>query len=201
MIIIGLTGSIAMGKTQTAKMFKRLNIPVYSADAAVHELYAKKGAAVEPVGRLFPDVVINGEISREKLSQIILEAPETVDTIEKIVHPLVRERENEFISRSQNDGTQLIVLDIPLLFETGAEARVDRIIVVTAPAGIQRQRVLARPGMTEEKFQLILSRQMPDAQKRAKADYIVETHKGLEQAFQQVCAIVDDLTATINDPE
>jgi len=197
MIIIGLTGSIAMGKTETAKMFKRLNIPVYNADAAVHELYAKTGAAVEPIGRLFPDVVNNGEISREKLSQKIIQDPGVVDIIEKIVHPLVRAKQNEFISQSQKDGAQLVILDIPLLFETGAEARVDKIIIVTAPAHIQRQRALARPGMTEEKFQLILSRQVPDAEKRAKADYIVETDKGLEQAFQQVRAIVDDLNATI----
>jgi len=195
MIILGLTGSIAMGKTETAKMFQRLGIPVYSADAAVHELYAKNGAAVKPIGALYPDVIVNGEVNREKLSLEILANPDVVGNIEKIVHPMVRQKQKEFIATSKQKDAPLIVLDIPLLFETGGEEHVDKILVVSASADIQNTRALERPGMTAEKLDLILSRQMPDQEKRAKADYIVETDKGLEHAFQQVSAIVKDLTA------
>tara|TARA_R110002110_G_scaffold115123_1_gene285432 strand:- start:145 stop:738 length:594 start_codon:yes stop_codon:yes gene_type:complete len=192
-IIVGLTGSIAMGKTETAKMFKRLGIPVYSADEAVHDLYAANGAAVNPIGNLFADVIENGEVNREKLSLKILGDPGMVSEIESLVHPLVREKQNQFIAASRKKGDPLVVLDIPLLFETGGETRVDRVVVVTAPADVQAKRALARPGMTREKLDLILSRQMPDEEKRAKADYIVETGRGLEHAFFQVEEIVDDL--------
>jgi len=193
MIIIGLTGSIAMGKTETAKMFKRLNVPVYNADDIVHDLYARGGEAVKPVSALYPDVIVNDEVSRGKLSEKILKNPQVVDEIEKIVHPLVRKKQNEFIAAAKKTGTPLVVLDIPLLLEKGGEALVDKIVVVTAPADIQRQRAMERPGMTPEKFELILSRQMPDEEKRVKADYIVETDKGLEHAFHQVDKIVKDL--------
>ncbi len=193
MIIVGLTGSIAMGKTETAGMFKRLNVPVYSADDAVHELYAANGAAVKPIGNLYPDVIVNGEVSREKLSLKILENPDVISKIERIIHPLVRHKQNEFIENTRQNGEPLIVLDIPLLFETGGNELVDKVLVVSAPAEIQASRALARPGMTREKLELILSRQMPDEEKRAKADYIVETDKGLEHAFVQVRKLVDDL--------
>jgi len=192
-IIIGLTGSIAMGKTETAGMFKRLAVPVYSADDAVHELYAANGAAVKPIGTLFPDVIVNGEVSREKLSVKILEKPDAISAIERIIHPLVRDKQNEFIKTAKQNGEPLIVLDIPLLFETGGDNLVDRVLVVTAPTDVQASRALARPGMTREKLELILSRQMPDEEKRAKADYIVETDKGLEHAFSQVRRLVNDL--------
>jgi dephospho-CoA kinase len=195
MIILGLTGSIAMGKTETAKMFQRLGIPVYSADEAVHELYAKSGAAVNPIGALYPDVIVNGEVNREKLSLEILANPDVVGNIEKIVHPMVQQKQIEFITASKRSGAFLIVLDIPLLFETGGDKRVDKTVVVSAPADVQKSRALKRPGMTLEKLDLILSRQIPDEKKRAKADYIVETDKGLEHAFQQVNAVVKDLTA------
>lgn len=195
MIIIGLTGSIAMGKSETAKMFQQLGIPAYSADAAVHQLYARGGAAVKPIRDIFPDVIVNGAVCREKLSQKILADRQIVSKIEKIVHPLVREKRNEFISQSRQQDAAIIVLDIPLLFETGSEDEVDKIVVVTAPAHIQKQRALERPEMTPEKFTLILSRQMPDEEKRAKADYVVETDKGLEHAFHQVEALLKDLTA------
>ena len=198
MIILGLTGSIAMGKTETAKMFQRLAIPVYNADAAVHELYGKKGAAVEPIAALHPDVIVNGEVCREKLSRKIINNPGIVAEIEKIVHPLVRRKQSDFIASSNRAGAPLAVLDIPLLFETGGENRVDKILVVTAPENIQRKRALERPGMTPEKLALILSRQMPDEEKRAKADYVVETHKGLEHAFQRVSEIVDELKSLQN---
>lgn len=194
MIILGLTGSIAMGKTETASMFNRLNIPVYSADDAVHEIYGEKGPAVEPIGVLFPDVIENGQVNREKLSAKILADGKIVKTIENIVHPLVRKKQNEFIEKSRREGKLLIVLDIPLLFETGGQDRVDKILVVSAPPDIQKARALARPGMTPEKFNFIKSKQMPDEKKRAKADYLVETHKGLEHAFNQVKAIIADLT-------
>ncbi len=193
MIIIGLTGSIAMGKTETASMFKRLGVPVYSADDAVHDLYAIDGAAVKPIGDLFPDVIVDGAVNREKLSQNILDNPDAIGDIERIIHPLVREKQNEFIASAKKDDAPLVVLDIPLLFETGGNELVDKVLVVTAPADIQARRALARPGMTGEKLELILSRQMADAEKRAKADYIVETDKGLEHAFEQVRQLVDDL--------
>jgi len=184
-----------MGKTETAKMFNGLSIPVFSADEAVHQLYAKNGAAVAPIGDLFPDVIINGEVNRGKLSAKILADRNVVDRIEAIVHPLVRKKQNEFIAQSKQDDIPIIVLDIPLLFESGGDANVDKIVVVSAPLDIQRQRALARAEMTPEKLDLILSKQMSDEEKREKADYIVETHKGLEHAFQQVEAIVDELTA------
>lgn len=193
MIIIGLTGSIAMGKTETAGMFKRLRVPVYSADEAVHELYAANGAAVKPIGKLYPDVIVSAEVSRKKLSLKIVDNPDVISNIEQIIHPLVRQKQNEFIANARKNGEPLIVLDIPLLFETGGNELVDKVLVVTAPADIQAQRALARPGMTGEKLELILSRQMPDEEKRAKADYIVETDKGLEHAFAQVRELVDDL--------
>jgi len=193
MIIIGLTGSIAMGKTETAKIFERLAVPVYNADITVHELYAKYGAAVKPIGELYPDVIVNGEVDRKKLSTKILDNPGIVDQIEKIVHPLVHEKQQEFITASRQSGACLIVLDSPLLFETGSEGCVDKILVVTAPEDIQKSRALERPGMTPEKLDLILSRQIPDEEKRAKADYIVETHKGPEHAFHQVDEIVKSL--------
>ncbi len=150
MIIVGLTGSIAMGKTETAGMFKRLNVPVYSADDAVHELYAANGAAVKPIGNLYPDVIVNGEVSREKLSLKILENPDVISKIERIIHPLVRHKQNEFIENTRQNGEPLIVLDIPLLFETGGNELVDKVLVVSAPAEIQASRALARPGMTRE---------------------------------------------------
>ncbi len=201
MIIIGLTGSIAMGKTETAKMFKRLNVPVYNADEVVHDLYARGGKAVKPISALYPDVIVNAEVNREKLSAKILNDPHVVDEIEKIVHPMVRQKQNEFIAATKKTGAPLIILDIPLLFEKGGETRVDKTVVVTAPADIQRQRALERPGMSPEKLEMILSKQMPDEEKRAKADYIVETDKGLEHAFQQVDRIVKELTAGQIEPE
>lgn len=197
-IVIGLTGSIAMGKTATAELFQRLDIPVYNADKAVHELYAKGGAAVTPIGKLFPDAIIDHAVSREVLIKKILETSDAVADIEKIVHPLVRQKQRDFIEHEIQKGTAIIVLDIPLLFETGGETRVDKVVVVTAPAELQKQRALERPGMTLEKFNLILSKQLPDAEKRAKADYIVETHQGLEHAFSQVEKIVEDLTPPQN---
>jgi dephospho-CoA kinase len=193
MLIIGLTGSIAMGKSETLKMFARLGCAVFDADAAVHQLYAKNGAAVSPIASLVPQAVRNAEIDRSILSKHVVQNPALLANLETIVHPLVRQAEDEFVRQQRHAGAQLVVLDIPLLFETGRQAEFDRIVVVSAPADIQRQRALERPGMTAEKFQQILSRQVPDAKKRAKADYVVDTSKGLDAAFEQVRQIVAEL--------
>ncbi len=193
MLLVGLTGSIGMGKTETAKMFARLGMPVYDADAAVHALYAPGGAAVGPIGDAFPDAVRQGAVDRARLSAQVVGKPEEMRRLEAIIHPLVRQAQTEWVEAREAEGVPLAVLDIPLLFETGGDALMDVIVVVSAPLEVQRQRVFARPGMTEEKFEAILARQMPDAEKRARADYVVETHRGLEDAFEQVKAIVEEL--------
>ena len=190
MHLIGLTGSIGMGKSETAKMFARLGIPVYDADAAVHELYAAGGAAVAPIAAAFPGAVKNGAVDRDALSKQVLHNPAAIAKLESIVHPLVAQAQQAFLKRAKADGAQIAVLDIPLLFETGGEARVDIIVVVSAPHAVQRDRVMKRPGMTAEKFEAIIARQVPDSEKTARADYVVDTSKGLDHAFEQVKAIV-----------
>jgi dephospho-CoA kinase len=192
MIVLGLTGSIGMGKSTTAEMFKVLGIPVNDADAVVHGLY--HGSAVALIEAAFPGSTMNGAVDRTKLSAALARHPQGFKTLEAIVHPLVREEERAFLERERRAGAPLVVLDIPLLFETGGEARVDAVAVVTCDADLQRQRVLARPGMTPEKFALILSRQMPDSEKRARANYVIDTSRGLEVARQRVEEIVTDLT-------
>ncbi|KQR79350.1 dephospho-CoA kinase [Rhizobium sp. Leaf341] len=192
MIVLGLTGSIGMGKSTTAEMFKVLGIPVNDADAVVHALY--HGSAVGLIEAAFPGSTVNGAVDRTKLSAALARHPQGFKTLEAIVHPLVRAEERAFLERERRAGAPLVVLDIPLLFETGGEARVDAIAVVTCDADLQRQRVLARPGMTPEKFALILSRQMPDSEKRARANYVIDTSRGLEVARQRVEEIVTDLT-------
>lgn len=184
MIIIGLTGSIGTGKTTTAGMFRDLGVPVNDADQVVHDLY--KNEAVEPVAAAFPAAVKNGEVDRKALSDLLSSDPTLFKTLEAIVHPLVRKKEVEFIERHAQAGTDIVLLDIPLLFETAGTGRVDVIVVVTCSPEIQRQRVLSRPGMTAEKFEMILSRQVPDAEKRRRADYIVDTSHGLDSAKKQV---------------
>lgn len=193
MLLVGLTGSIGMGKTETAKMFARLGVPVYDADAAVHALYGPGGAAVAPIGQAFPDAVQDGAVDRARLSAQVVGKPAEMRRLEAIIHPLVRQAQVEWLQAREAEGAPLAVLDIPLLFETGGDALMDVIVVVSAPEDVQRQRVLARASMTEEKFEAILARQVPDAEKRARADYVVETHRGLEDAFEQVKAIVADL--------
>ncbi|WP_075291885.1 dephospho-CoA kinase [Pararhizobium arenae] len=195
MIILGLTGSIGMGKSTTAEMFAELGVPVNDADAVVHDLY--KGDAVGPIDEAFPGVISNGEVDRAKLSALLAENPTRFKDLEAIIHPLVRDREKAFIDRHRALATPLVLLDIPLLYETGGESRVDAVAVVTADLEIQRDRVLKRPGMTPEKFALIQSRQMPDAQKRAKADYIIDTGHGLDSARAQVKALVDRLLGKV----
>lgn len=191
MIIIGLTGSIGMGKSTTASFFEQAGIPVTSADAIVHDLY--RSEAVAPVEQAFPGVVSDGEIDRQKLSSRLMNDPAGFRKLEAIVHPLVRAREQAFVTAAGRNGHKACLLDIPLLYETGGEERVDKIVVVTCDPEIQKQRVLARPGMTEEKFAAILARQMPDAEKRARADYVIDTGLGLEAARQAVKTVLADL--------
>ena len=195
MVIIGLTGSIAMGKSETAKMFRSLDVPVFDADEAVHALYAKDGGAVEGVGALFPSAIQEGAVDRAKLAQLVLNDANALKALEALVHPLVQAERQKFIDRAQADGAPIVVLDIPLLFETGAESQVDKIVVVSAPEEVQRARALARPGMTEEKFEAILQKQVPDSQKRGKANFIVDSSKGLAAAKAQVVDIVNTLQA------
>lgn len=193
MLLVGLTGSIGMGKTETAKMFARHGVPVCDSDATVHALYDKGGAAVEAVGAAFPGVVVDGRVDREKLSREVVGKPEALRQLEMIVHPLVGAAQRAALQAAAASGARMVVLDIPLLFETGGRARVDVVVVVSAPEDVQRRRVLERPGMTPEKLDAILSKQMPDAEKRAQADYAVDTSKGLAHAEAQVVAIIDAL--------
>ena len=192
MIVLGLTGSIGMGKSTTARLFAEEGVPVNDADQVVHDLY--RGEAVAPVAAAFPGTVRDGAIDRQELSRQLAADPARFKDIEAIVHPLVRQKETDFVAHHRAIGTPLVVLDIPLLFEVGGEGRVDRIVVVTCDADEQRRRVLARPGMTDEKFRLILSRQVPDAEKRQRADFILDTGHGIEEARRNVRAIIAALT-------
>ncbi|MGE7370513.1 dephospho-CoA kinase [Neorhizobium sp. NPDC001467] len=193
MIIVGLTGSIGMGKSTTAALFAKEGIPVYDADAAVHELY--RGDAVAAVGKAFPGVIRDGVVDRQQLAGQLKTTPEALQRLEAIVHPLVRDKEKQFLKRHQLQGTDIVLLDIPLLFERGRIEDFDSIVVVTCDADIQRQRVLARPNMTEEKFRLIMARQTPDEAKRAKADFLIDTGQGLDTAASRVRDIVRALKA------
>jgi dephospho-CoA kinase len=187
-IVVGLTGSIGMGKSTAARMFAEEGIPVIGADDIVHALYS--GRAVPLVGAAFPGTVRNGVVDRAELSAAVLDDPAAIGRLEAIVHPLVREEEAAFVERQRAAGADMVVVDIPLLFETGAQARVDRVVVVSCDPNLQRQRVLARPGMTEEKFEAILARQMPDSQKRQRADFVIDTNAGFEETADQVRRIV-----------
>ncbi|WP_426125710.1 dephospho-CoA kinase [Pararhizobium sp. PWRC1-1] len=193
MIILGLTGSIGMGKSTTATMFLDIGVPVNDADAVVHALYQHE--AVAPIEAAFPGTAKAGSVDRAELSRQLANDPSLFKTLEAIVHPLVREKERAFLDHHRAAGAPLVVLDIPLLFETKGEGRVDAVAVVTCDPEIQRERVLKRAGMTEEKFALILSRQIPDQEKRAKADYIIDTGHGLDSARDQVAEIVQGLTS------
>jgi len=192
MIVLGLTGSIGMGKSTTAKMFTDAGVPVHDSDEAVHRLYA--GQAAPLIEAAFPGTVKDGVVDRTELSRHVLGDAAALKKLEGIIHPLVRADANAFLERNRAAGAPIVVLDIPLLFETNGRGRVDRVVVVTAPADVQRQRVLARPGMTEQKFEAILAKQVPDAEKRKLADYIVDTGNGLEPARAAVQAIIAELT-------
>ena len=193
MITVGLTGSIAMGKSETAKMFKALDVPVFDADEAVHALYAKNGDAVAPVGERFPAAIIDGAVDRTRLAKLVLNDKQALMELEALVHPLVQKTRQEFMDAARQAGEPLVVLDIPLLFETNGQQDVDKIVVVSAPDHIQRERALERPGMTVEKFEAILSKQVPDREKRAQADFVVDSSKGLAAANRQVVDIVQTL--------
>lgn len=188
--LIGLTGSIGMGKSTTAKMFADQGIPIWDADRAVHTLYAKGGSAVAPVAELVPDAHNKDAIDRDLLKQALAKDPELFPKLEAIVHPLVAQSRAEFISAHAD--APILLFDIPLLFETGAEKWLDAVVVVSAPPEIQRSRVLAREGMTEDRFQMILSRQIPDAEKRSRADFVIPT-TDLDTARQSVTQILDQL--------
>jgi dephospho-CoA kinase len=189
-IILGLTGSIGMGKSETARMFRRLGVPVFDADATVHRLFAKGGAAVHAVAKAFPGVLKDGAIDRKALGAQVFGHPAKLRQLEAIVHPLVRDAEKTFLRRAVTHRHKLAVLDIPLLFETGGRDRCDYIAVVSAPAFIQRQRVLARPGMTEDRLEAVLAQQIPDRDKRRHADFIIHSGLGKAYAFAQVRRIV-----------
>ena len=191
MIILGLTGSIGMGKSTTGRMFADEGALVWDADAAVHRLYARGGAAVEPLGEAFPGVVVDGAVDRTRLAEILGRDEGGFKRLEAIVHPLVAQDRAEDLAMARAEGVRLAVLDIPLLFETGGEAFVDAVVVVTAEAEVQAARVLARPGMTRDRFEAILARQTPDAEKRRRADFLVDTGRGLDAARDQVRQIVE----------
>ena len=191
MIKIGLTGSIGMGKSTTGQMFVQRGCPLHDADAVVHELY--HGEAVPLIEAEFPGTTGPLGVDRAVLSQKVIGNPEAMRRLESIIHPLVRAEERKFFEKAQSDKADIVVLDIPLLYETDAQDRVDVVVVVSAEESIQRTRVLDRPGMTAEKFEAIKAKQMPDAEKRSRADYVIDTDKGLEAAARQVEAILDDV--------
>jgi dephospho-CoA kinase len=186
--VLGLTGSIGMGKSATAALFRRFGVPVHDADEAVHRLY--RGLAAPLIEEAFPGTVVDGVVDRAKLGAAVLGDSARLKQLEAIIHPLVRQEEEDFLARAVVKGASVAVLDIPLLLETGGERRCDAVLVVTAPAEVQRQRVLARPGMTPEKFGSILGKQMPDAEKRGQAHFLVDTGRGFASAEAQVRSIL-----------
>ncbi|MET3598138.1 dephospho-CoA kinase [Martelella mangrovi] len=199
MIILGLTGSIGMGKSTTAGFFTKAGIPVQNADEVVHALY--RGRAVTPVEAAFPGVAVDGAIDRARLSKALDGKSENFERLEAIVHPLVREERDRFLEKARADGAAIAVLDIPLLYETGADRSVDCVLVVTCDPQIQRERVLARPDMTVEKFETVLKRQLSDGEKRARADYIVDTGHGIDQARAAVSDIIAELEGKAADKD
>ncbi|HWT97003.1 MAG TPA: dephospho-CoA kinase [Terriglobales bacterium] len=194
MMVLGLTGSIGMGKSTAARMFRRHGIPVHDADAAVHRLLGKGGAAVPLIAAAFPGTVIAGRVDRPALGAKVFGNPKELRRLEAILHPLVQAATKRFLRRQQARRRKLVVLDIPLLFETGGEKRCDAVVVVTAPRNIQRARVLARPRMTPERFAEVERQQMPDAEKRRRADFIIETGHGYRPALRQLHQILARVT-------
>jgi dephospho-CoA kinase len=188
MFVLGLTGSLAMGKSTTARFFAEAGVPVHDADAAVHRLY--EGEAVAAVEAAFPGTTTGSKVDRNRLAARVLDDPAALQRLEGIVHPLVRESERRFLAQAEEAGAVLAVLDIPLLFETGGDRRVDAVVVVSAPPEVQRRRMLERPGMTEQKLSALLARQLPDAEKRRRADFLVDTSLGFDAARAQVREII-----------
>ena len=197
MMVVGLTGSIGMGKSTLLAMFADLGVPAWGADTAVHRLYAPGGAGVEPIRALAPQAVGPDGVDRAELRTAILADPTLLKRIEAAIHPLVAIDRDAFLAEARASGSALAICDIPLLFETGADAWLDTVIVVSAPAGIQRDRVMERPGMTEATFKAILAKQMPDTEKRARADYIVDTRHSKDHTRAQAVAILAKLTGNL----
>ena len=188
MFILGLTGSIGMGKSTTANFFREAGVAVHDSDAVVHRLYA--GEAVGPVEAAFPGVTVDGKIDRTKLAEKLVGRPDAIRQLESIVHPLVRAVSDRFIAESLARGARIVVLDIPLLFETGGETKCDAVVVVSAPPRVQRERVLRRPGMTADRLDALLARQMSDADKRARAHFVVDSSRSFDSARAQVHGIL-----------
>jgi dephospho-CoA kinase len=189
MIVLGLTGSIGMGKSTAAGFFSDCGVPVHDADAVVHQLYA--GEAASAVEAAFPGTTRDGAVDRVRLAERVLDNPAALKRLEAIVHPLVRRDEERFLAQAEAAGAEVAVLNIPLLFESGGERRCDAVVVVSAPAEIQRERVMTRPGMTQEKFARLLAQQVPDAEKRTRADFIVDSSQDFDSTRAQVRAILE----------
>ena len=193
MVVLGLTGSIGMGQSTTARLFAEAGARVHDADAAVHALYGRGGAAVAPIEAAFPGAVREGAVDRRALGAQVAGDAEALRRLEAIVHPLVAAERDAFLAKAESEGAQAAVLDVPLLFEVGQDRSVDAIVVVSAPEAAQRERVLSRPGMTRERFEAMLARQLPDAEKRARADFVIDTGASLEETRKQVRAVLDAL--------
>lgn len=188
MIVLGLTGSIGMGKSTTAQLFAEAGVPVYDADAAVHRLY--EGEAVGAIEAAFPGTTANGKVDRNRLSARVVHDSAAMKRLEEIVHPMLGASRQKFLQDSESSGAPVAVVDVPLLFETGGEKRVDAVVVVTTSSELQRERILARPNMTEEKLAAILARQMPDTEKRKRAHFVVDTSHGLDPVRARICDIL-----------
>ena len=189
MIILGLTGSIGMGKSTTAKLFEEAGVPVYDADAAVHKIY--EGEAAPAIEAAFPGTTVHGKVDRNKLSAKVVHDPAAMKRLEQIVHPMLGASRQKFLHDAEQSGAPVAVVDVPLLFETGGEKRVDAVVVVTTTPEIQRQRILSRDNMTGEKLDAILARQLPDAEKRKRADFVVDTSGGLDPVRARIRDILD----------
>jgi dephospho-CoA kinase len=189
MIVLGLTGSIGMGKSTTAKLFAEAGVPVYDADAAVHRLY--EGEAAPAIEAAFPGTTKNGKVDRVRLSAHVVHDSAAMNKLEEIVHPMLGASRQRFLDEAEQSGAPVAVVDVPLLFETGGEKRVDAVVVVTTTPELQRERVLTRPNMTEERLRAILARQMPDAEKRKRAHFVVDTSQGLDPVRARIRDILD----------
>ena len=191
MLLLGLTGSIGMGKSTTAKLFEEAGVPVYDADATVHLVY--EGEAAPAIEAAFPGTAVDGKVDRQKLSAAVVHSAEAMKRLETLVHPMLRAHQKAFLDKAERSGVPVAVLDVPLLFETGGESRVDAVVVVTTSPELQRERILARPNMTPEKLDAILARQLPDAEKRRRADFVVDTSHGLDPVRAQIRDILQAL--------
>jgi dephospho-CoA kinase len=190
MRVLGLTGSIGMGKSTTAKLFAEAGVPVYDADATVHKIY--EGEAAPAIEAAFPGTTVDGKVDRERLSSKVVHNPAAMKQLEQIVHPMLRAYHQAFLNSAERSGAPVAVIDVPLLFETGGEKRVDAVVVVSTSPEVQRERILARDNMTSEKLDAILARQLPDAEKRKRADFVVDTSHGLEPVRERIKEILTE---------